>query len=124
MGCAVKSSAPGTGLSAERNLPLKAVYNLSLIHILLKQHPQWLKCSAQFIFQYAEELPPGGAKPMIDDGCLEGVSKIYGLHVSEEIPTGSVGVRCGKYMAASDAFFIDFTGEGGHGSRPLSLIHI
>ena len=90
---------------------------LSLARIL-KQHPQWLKCSAQFIFQYAEELPPGGAKPMIEDGCLEGVSKIYGLHVSEEIPTGSVGVRCGKYMAASDAFFIDFTGEGGHGSRP------
>lgn len=90
---------------------------LSLARIL-KQHLQWLKCSAQFIFQYAEELPPGGAKPMIEDGCLEGVSKIYGLHVSEEIPTGSVGVRCGKYMAASDAFFIDFTGEGGHGSRP------
>lgn len=90
---------------------------LSLARIL-KQHPKWLKCSAQFIFQYAEELPPGGAKPMIEDGCLEGVSKIYGLHVSEEIPTGSVGVRCGKYMAASDAFFIDFTGEGGHGSRP------
>ena len=85
---------------------------------ILKRHPEWLKCDAEFIFQYAEELPPGGAKPMIEDGCLTGVTKIYGLHVSEEIPTGTIGVRRGKYMAASDGFFIDFTGEGGHGSRP------
>ncbi len=85
---------------------------------ILKRHPEWLKCDVEFIFQYAEELPPGGAKPMIEDGCLTGVTKIYGLHVSEEIPTGTIGVRRGKYMAASDGFFIDFTGEGGHGSRP------
>lgn len=85
---------------------------------ILKQHPELLKCDAQFIFQYAEELPPGGAKPMIEDGCLDGVTKIYGFHVSEEIPVGTVGVRHGKYMAASDGFFINFTGEGGHGSRP------
>lgn len=55
---------------------------------------------------------------MIEDGCLTGVTKIFGFHVSEEIPTGTIGVRRGKYMAASDGFFIDFTGEGGHGSRP------
>lgn len=85
---------------------------------ILKQHPEWLKCDAEFIFQYAEELPPGGAKPMIEDGCLAGVTKIFGFHVSEELPAGTVGVRRGKYMAASDGFFIDFTGEGGHGSRP------
>lgn len=85
---------------------------------ILKKNPQWLKCDAQFIFQFAEELPPGGALPMIEDGCLEGVTKIYGLHVSEEIPAGTVGVCSGKYMAASDAFYIDFSGEGGHGSRP------
>lgn len=85
---------------------------------MLKRHPEWLKCDAEFIFQYAEELPPGGAKPMIEDGCLTGVTKIFGFHVSEEIPTGTIGVRRGKYMAASDGFFIDFTGEGGHGSRP------
>ena len=85
---------------------------------MLKRHPEWLKCDAEFIFQYAEELPPGGAKPMIEDGCLIGVTKIFGFHVSEEIPTGTIGVRRGKYMAASDGFFIDFTGEGGHGSRP------
>ncbi len=51
-------------------------------------------------------------------GRLEGVDRIYGLHVSDELDAGTVGVCPGKYMAASDSFFITFTGNGGHGSRP------
>lgn len=33
-----------------------------------------------FYFQYAEELSPGGASPMVDNGALEGVDKVYGNH--------------------------------------------
>ena len=77
-----------------------------------------LRGTVTFLFQDAEELPPGGAAAMVADGCLEGVDRIYALHVSDELDTGVIGVREGKYMAASDCFNIAFTGRGGHGSRP------
>lgn len=87
---------------------------------ILKQHPEWIAGEVVFLFQYAEELPPGGAIAMIEDGCLEGVDRIYGMHVSDELDTGTVGVCTGKYMAASDSFQITFSGNGGHGSRPYA----
>jgi len=34
-----------------------------------------------FIHQHAEELAPGGAIAMIEDGCLEGVDVIFGTHL-------------------------------------------
>ena len=71
-----------------------------------------------FIHQFAEELTPGGAKPMIEDGCLDGVDVIYGAHVWAGIPYGAVGVRSGHTMAAVDAFDIEIKGRGGHGAEP------
>ncbi len=90
---------------------------LGIAHALT-ENPQFVKGTVVLIFQYAEELPPGGAAPMIADGCLDGVEKIYGFHVSDELPSGVIGVKSGSYMAASDSFFIELLGEGGHGSRP------
>ncbi len=86
------------------------------------ENPHQLKGNVVFIFQYAEELLPGGAAPMIEDGCLDGVDRIYGYHVSDELPAGTVGVRAGNYMAATDNFSVEFTGKGGHGSRPSDTV--
>jgi len=85
---------------------------------VLNAHRELVKGEAVLIFQYAEELPPGGAGPMIEAGCLEGVDRIYGMHVEDQLPVGEVGVREGPYMAASDSFFVEIRGGGGHGSRP------
>ncbi|MBB6449974.1 amidohydrolase [Geomicrobium halophilum] len=71
-----------------------------------------------FLFQHAEELPPGGAQEMIKDGCLEGVDHIFGAHVASDIPLGQVNVTDGPIMAAVDAFTIHVQGKGGHGARP------
>ncbi len=71
-----------------------------------------------FIFQYSEEIPPGGAQFMIEDGCLNGIDKIYALHVTDELETGVIGAAPGPYMAASDKFTIEFLGPGGHGANP------
>ena len=118
-GLEYRSETPGVMHACGHDFHASALLSFARI---LKRHPQLLKCDARFIFQYAEELPPGGAGPMIEDGCLEGVTEIYGFHVSEELPAGTAGVRRGKYMAASDAFFIDFSGQGGHGSRPYEAM--
>ena len=46
----------------------------------------------RFIFQPAEE-GLGGAKYMIEDGCLNGVDEIYGLHLWNYQKLGEVGVK-------------------------------
>lgn len=73
----------------------------------------------KFIFQPAEE-GPGGAEKMILDGVLENptVEAIIGLHIWPEIDSGSVGIKNGPIMAASDRFDIKISGVGGHGAVP------
>lgn len=71
-----------------------------------------------FLFQPAEEQIPGGAVSMIQDGALEEVDAIYGVHLWTPLPCGVVGIREGALMAASDAFRIRVIGKGGHGGLP------
>lgn len=71
-----------------------------------------------FLHQHAEELPPGGAISMIEDGCLEGVDMIFGTHLQAQSPLGQIGYRAGAIQAAPDQFDITIKGEGGHGAYP------
>ena len=75
-----------------------------------------------FIHQFAEELTPGGARPMIEDGCLDGVDVIYGAHVHSPLEFGKVGTRSGPLMAAADAFEVEVSGRGGHGAMPHTAV--
>jgi amidohydrolase len=77
-----------------------------------------LPCSVRFIFQPNEEALPGGAPAMIADGCLEGVDRIFGMHVWPLLDTGQVGLVAGPAMAQPDTFRIDLTGVGGHAAAP------
>ncbi len=72
-----------------------------------------------FIFQPAEEIV-GGARAMLEDGALGGVEPEHsiGLHLSSQFPTGTVAVRSGPAMAATDSFRLVVSGKGGHAARP------
>ncbi|MEW8986950.1 MAG: M20 family metallopeptidase, partial [Bacillus sp. (in: firmicutes)] len=70
------------------------------------------------IHQHAEEYAPGGAKPMIEAGCLDGVDAIFGTHLWATVPTGTIQSRVGPIMAAADRFEITVNGKGGHGAHP------
>ncbi|MDQ0889799.1 amidohydrolase [Paenibacillus sp. V4I9] len=70
------------------------------------------------IHQHAEELYPGGASAMIEDGCLEGVDAIFGSHLMATMQLGYVGTRKGHLLAASDRFKVTICGKGGHASAP------
>ncbi|EPD50684.1 amidohydrolase [Paenisporosarcina sp. HGH0030] len=70
------------------------------------------------IHQHAEEYAPGGAKPMIEAGCLEGVDAIFGTHLWSLTPAGTIEYRVGPVMAAADRFEITIQGRGGHGASP------
>lgn len=77
-----------------------------------------LEGNVVFIHQHAEEISPGGAKPMIEDGCLNGVDVIFGTHLWAPTPLGEIWVRDGAIMAAADMIDITIHGKGGHGAEP------
>lgn len=85
---------------------------------VLALHRDQLPHSLRFIFQPNEEALPGGAPAMIADGCLEGVDRIFGMHVWPLIATGRVGIHAGPTMAQPDIFSIRVRGIGGHAAAP------
>ncbi len=74
-------------------------------------------------FQPAEE-GPGGAARMIDAGVLDLVDtgSVWGLHLWSQYEVGTVHVRPGPTMAATDEFVARFVGRGGHGAQPHGAI--
>jgi len=89
---------------------------------LLSKRREQFQGRVVFILQPAEELPPGGAKAMIEEGALEGVDAIFGLHFWQPLPTGLIGIVKGPMMAQSDNFRIMVKGKGGHGSMPHQTV--
>jgi amidohydrolase len=80
--------------------------------------------TVKVLFQPAEEVPPGGAKGMIEAGVLENphVDAVFGLHMAQEAPVGTVLVRPGPTMAGGDLFEITVQGKGGHGAYPQTTV--
>jgi amidohydrolase len=80
--------------------------------------------SVKLIFQPAEETPPigenGGARMMIEEGCLESprVGAIFGLHVTSIQSTGRIGYRAGPFMASADDFRVFVRGTQTHAAMP------
>ena len=72
----------------------------------------------RLLFQPSEEGPESGARALIDEGALQGVDGILGLHVWSHEPAGTVAMRDGAMMASADTFDIMVEGRGGHGSEP------
>lgn len=71
----------------------------------------------RLLFQPAEEVNAGAAA-MIDDGALEGVAEIYGLHNLPTLPAGMAATRFGAMMGSVDRIEITLEGKGGHGAIP------
>ncbi|MGO4272005.1 M20 family metallopeptidase [Paenibacillus sp. TAF58] len=73
--------------------------------------------TVRLLFQSAEEIN-AGARAMIEQGSLEGVDEIYGLHNLPTLAAGHVATRSGPLMGSVDRFEITFEGKGGHGAIP------
>lgn len=88
---------------------------------ILQDHREELKGTVVLIFQPAEE-GGGGAKKMIDEGALENVNAIFGLHVANKLPIGEVASRHGPLLAGSGFFEAVISGKGGHAAIPQHSI--
>lgn len=76
----------------------------------------------RLLFQPSEESVDegnrGGAQAMIDDGAMEGVDTIIGLHVDANAPAGHVLFREGPLMAGNDTLRGRIRGTTAHAALP------
>ncbi|CAN6222896.1 unnamed protein product [Urochloa humidicola] len=88
---------------------------------LLQDRKGDLKGTVKLVFQPAEE-GYGGAYYMLQDGSLDDVSAIFGLHVSPGLPLGVVSSRPGPFAATAARFVATVNGKGGHAAVPHHAI--
>lgn len=72
-----------------------------------------------FIFQHAEEIPPGGSIEIVQSEALAGVDAIFGMHVIPDFPVGHIGLLPNdEASTASDVMELKIIGKGSHGAMP------
>jgi amidohydrolase len=87
-------------------------------------HERDIEGRVRLIFQSAEERMPGGAQEVIDQGGLDGVRCILGLHCDPTVEVGRIGLRSGAITSAADRFRVELTGPGGHTARPGETVDL
>lgn len=113
-GAAFASGTPGVMHACGHDVHMAAALGAAKI---LSRHRDALRGTAKFFFEPDEE-GDGGARRMIDAGCLgDGVDAAFGCHVSPALPLGTVGVRYGKFYAAADIITATVHGKSAHGAE-------
>lgn len=81
-----------------------------------------LQGNVKLLFQPSEENRDAegksGGQRMVEEGALNDVDAVFGLHVDPLAIAGTIGTRPGPMMAAGDMFDLTIKGFGGHGARP------
>lgn len=111
-----KSQIPGVMHACGHDIHTAILYGTAKILSEIKDE---LPGSVKLFFQPSEETV-GGAKQMIDEGCLTNpeVKSVIGLHVESTIPAGSVLFTPGPMNAASCEFYVTVAGKSCHGAHP------
>ena len=88
---------------------------------LLWQERQSLGGNVRLIFQPGEEVGKG-AKAVIEQGGMEGVDMVFGMHNMPSLPAGTVAGSVGPVFSAADYFKITIQGKVGHGATPEDAV--
>jgi amidohydrolase len=80
-----------------------------------------LKGKVRFVFQPAEEIA-AGAKVMIEQGVMDHVDNVFGMHIWSQLPTNRIACQVGPSFASADILKVTFKGQGGHGSMPHDTV--
>jgi len=82
--------------------------------------------SVRLLFQPSEEAQDeegkSGGMRMVEEGALDNLDAVFGLHVTPTIEVGTVATRVGPISAAADEFRLTVIGQGGHAARPQAAI--
>ncbi|MGE5703442.1 MAG: amidohydrolase [Clostridia bacterium] len=114
-----KSKVPGVMHACGHDAHTSTLLGLASV---LARHRESIPGTIVFLFQHAEEVLPGGAIQMVEDGALDGVDAIFGTHLWAGTPYGEVWVGPGPMMANADDFVIEVQGKGGHGAIPQQTV--
>ena len=127
---ALRADIDALGITENTDVPFKSqngcmhacghdIHTASLLGAakIINENKDKLSGEVKFIFQSDEE-GDGGAERLINKGAMDGVDRVFGLHVRPEMKTGTLAVRYGKFYAASDIFEIDVIGKAGHCAEP------
>ena len=90
--------------------------------LLLNKMKDQLNGNVKFIFQPAEEALSGGAELVVQEGIVDDVEAIFGVHVDPSLQFGMFGLKNDAMMASVDFFDIIIKGEGGHGAKPYETV--
>ncbi|MBP3462780.1 MAG: amidohydrolase [Tyzzerella sp.] len=85
----------------------------------LKEIEDQLTCRVMLLFQPAEEIE-SGAILMVEDGVMDEIDIIVGMHVEGIMDAGKMGICKGGSSASSRNFEIEFFGNTAHASAPQS----
>jgi len=86
----------------------------------LKSAENELACRVVLVFQACEEGEFSGAQRMVEDGLMDEIDVILGLHVENWLEHGTIGLCPGVSMAASHPLHIEFFGKAAHVTLPQS----
>lgn len=87
----------------------------------LKELQSEIHGTVRFIFQPSEENAKG-AKAMLQQGAVDGVDNVFGIHIWSQMPSGKASCVVGTSFASADIFTIDIKGQGGHGAMPHGCV--
>ncbi|HCB06372.1 MAG TPA: amidohydrolase [Nocardioides sp.] len=111
------SSVPGVAHACGHDVHTSALVGAALA--LAEVHGRGLLPGrVRLLFQPAEEVMPGGAVHLMDEGALDDVERVFALHCDPGVDVGQVGLRLGPLTSAADRVEVRLTGTGGHTSRP------
>jgi len=129
---ALRADFDGLPIQDEKEVPYKSKHDgvshacghdghtatLLVLAKVMQAYQAQLPGTIVFLHQHAEELTPGGAKPILESGALDHVDAIFGTHLWAPLPVGVLQTAKGTFMAGADRFEIIIQGVGGHGAAP------
>ena len=86
---------------------------------ILSERAAGFRGEVRLMFQPAEETG-GGAADFLNSGVLDGVGRVFGLHVAPDLRIGTVGITPGLNNAAVDHFRVRIHGKSAHVAAPES----
>ncbi|MDR1017753.1 MAG: amidohydrolase [Lachnospiraceae bacterium] len=84
---------------------------------ILKKHQDEITGTVKLIFQEAEETFEG-AKKIVEEGFVDEVDGIFGMHNMTNYPLGKAIAKKGSLYSGCNTIYVTFTGVSGHGSTP------